>query len=304
MKAAADTESKSFANYLLDERNSVGLFTCVAFGSGLVGLVTHFLRPPVWMPVTATFAWVLACPHILRWIRGAVCTAARDVAVLRRYAGETHGAFCGVRRALPVSLVVAASAAAIVLISYVLMIGINVGPADRVIMTGANESAVEQLSDGSVLSLDARSTVNVTVTGKQRVTRLVEGEVIFNVATHATMPFVVQTFLAKVTSEGGKFRVAIDSSVEVEVYDGVVQVAANGTTAAAAVILHKGDPPYRVPVPAVAAVDANRSGTGGARSAVRETPNDVACERIAKRVAHVPVAIWDRAADRFGVRVE
>lgn len=234
---------KSFTDHFLDERSSVALLICVASGACLVGLVTHFFAPPVWISVMATFAWVLVSPLILRFMRRGRTT-------------EHHGR--------PVGLIVASIAA--VTVSIVLTSGVNVDSAHRVIMTWANDQTTERLPDGTVLALDALSTVRVNITAQQRGARLMEGEVIFNVPQDATKPFVVETVAATVTAAGGKFRIGIDSSVEIEVFEGLVQVTAPGARAGApARILRKGDGVYRVPLDRPWAMAANGRGPMGAR---------------------------------------
>jgi hypothetical protein len=313
MKAASDTDSESFADYLLHERNSLGLLTCVAVGSGLVGLVTHFFAPPVWIRLVATFVVVLGSPLALGLIRvdtrrraGEIVRTAFDELRLsrlralelfliclranvlvralrpRRVAERQHRSNVSFEDLLrtpqsaktssrheSAALAVAATAATIVTTGYWLMVELNVGTAGRVIMTGANESTIQHLSDGSVLVLDARSTVRVEVTAQQRVAHLVEGEAVFDVALDATRPFVVETHLADVSAPVGKFRVAIDSSVEIEVYEGVVKVAAPGAKKGSqALILQKGGH-YRVPAHAIRAEVASSCGSVGFRGRAR-----------------------------------
>jgi transmembrane sensor len=133
---------------------------------------------------------------------------------------------------------------------------------DRVITTGANETTAAELPGGSTVALGARSTLNVGVTDQQWVAMLVEGEAIFEVPRDAPRPLVVETFLAKArAAAGAKFRVKIDSSVEFELFAGVVDVFPRGANGEPAKITLRKGVPYRVPVDMRGATAANRCGT-------------------------------------------
>lgn len=155
------------------------------------------------------------------------------------------------------ALVATATAAVFVAIGGLLLV-FNGGTPDRVITTGANETSSARLSDGSVLHLGARSTVRADLTGQQRVANMEEGEVIFNVAQDLARPFIVNTFLASaVVAAGARFRVTVGSSVEFQVYEGVVEVLLrHAKPGAPKRILQKGSPPFRVSVDEIVAVAA------------------------------------------------
>lgn len=243
MKAASNTDSKSVVNDLLDERNFVGLLICAMVGSGLVGLVTHLLSLPAWISMVATVAFVLVSPIVLRCFRGASEAQSQPPLKLD-------------------GLVLAVPATVIVIVGWLVM-ALNVGSSDRVIMTDASASASTQLSDGTVLSLGARSTVRVNETEQPRGAYIDAGEVVLAVKMDVTKPFVVKTYSANVITPGAKFRVAVDSSVEIQVYEGVVQVVPPEVTEGEShgVTLRKGSPIYRVPDKAARAMAANSSGS-------------------------------------------
>jgi ferric-dicitrate binding protein FerR (iron transport regulator) len=71
----------------------------------------------------------------------------------------------------------------------------------------------------------------------------------FEVPLDAPNPLVVVTFLATArAAAGAKFRVKIDSSVEFELYAGIVDVLPRGANAEPAKITLRKGIPYRVPV--------------------------------------------------------
>ncbi|MET0657804.1 MAG: FecR family protein [Steroidobacteraceae bacterium] len=135
------------------------------------------------------------------------------------------------------------------------VLGPRVGASDRIITTGANQSITMRLPDGGKLSLGARSTVRMNK-DQQRTARLVEGEAMFEVVPDSARPYTVETFLVDVTTAGARFRIKSDSSVEIEVYDGVVHVSERAKAGAPVIILRKGSP-YRVPVGSGVAAAAN-----------------------------------------------
>jgi transmembrane sensor len=87
------------------------------------------------------------------------------------------------------------------------------------------------LPDGSALSLDSATQVQVTLYRDRREVRLEEGEALFSVSGDATRPFEVQAGSARVTVVGTRFSVryrkegASAGAVDVEVEAGHVQVA-------------------------------------------------------------------------------
>ena len=93
-------------------------------------------------------------------------------------------------------------------------------------VTEIGEIQTISLEDGSIVDLNARSTIEVQIDDKRREIRLSNGEAVFHVKEDGR-PFIVRTELATVSAVGTKFSVRTDASlVEVSVIDGLVSVAA------------------------------------------------------------------------------
>jgi transmembrane sensor len=73
--------------------------------------------------------------------------------------------------------------------------------------TGIGEQRTIALSDGSTVELNARSTVRVHLTDRQRDVTLLEGQALFRVAKDAQRPFVVRAGDAHVRAVGTEFDV-------------------------------------------------------------------------------------------------
>jgi transmembrane sensor len=113
--------------------------------------------------------------------------------------------------------------------------------------TQTGEQRILQLSDGSVVRLNARSYLKVRMGKTERHIRL-DGEALFNVAPDASRPFRVYTDSATVQAVGTQFNVYTqqDGSTLVSVVEGRVQVspaapAGNGTPASPPVPLAAGE---------------------------------------------------------------
>jgi transmembrane sensor len=89
------------------------------------------------------------------------------------------------------------------------------------------------LPDGSEVTLDAQSRLEVDYTAALRLTRLREGAAFFSVQRDEARPFVVQALGVEVTVLGTRFGVEIDGGrgVVVQVESGRVQVDAEGRRA-------------------------------------------------------------------------
>jgi ferric-dicitrate binding protein FerR (iron transport regulator) len=106
-----------------------------------------------------------------------------------------------------------------------------------------------QLDDGSVVSANTLKSMRVDFTEKQRGLHLFHGSSLLEVAADRERPFVVHTFLVDITSViESKFAVRIDTSVEVEVFEGLVEVSGHGAKAGLPVIRVQRGETYRVPV--------------------------------------------------------
>ncbi|MDP9899468.1 sigma-70 family RNA polymerase sigma factor [Variovorax ginsengisoli] len=89
------------------------------------------------------------------------------------------------------------------------------------------------LPDGSEVTLDAQSRLEVDYTATRRLTRLREGAAFFSVQRDEARPFVVQALGVEVAVLGTRFGVEIDGGrgVVVQVESGRVQVDADGRRA-------------------------------------------------------------------------
>lgn len=93
-------------------------------------------------------------------------------------------------------------------------------------VTAAGETRDVVLNDGSMMELNARTTMEVTIDRNRREILLSQGEAVFHVA-HDDRPFVVRTDLGTVAALGTTFNVDVDNGVlEVSVIEGEVAVTA------------------------------------------------------------------------------
>lgn len=122
----------------------------------------------------------------------------------------------------------AASVAAALLAVYVLLAGSESPvpqPATQTYETAAAEQRVVKLADGSIVEMNAGSTVSVTYTANERRLTLDRGQAIFTVAKNPQRPFVVRAGLGSVTAIGTVFNVRkTEGDVEVHVLEGTVAV--------------------------------------------------------------------------------
>ncbi|MCD5990851.1 FecR family protein [Pseudomonas sp. CDFA 553] len=96
--------------------------------------------------------------------------------------------------------------------------------------TGTRETRVVQLSDGSQLTLAARSAVDVDYSGNTRRITLLSGEALFDVVHDARRPFQVDASNMVIRVLGTSFDVArSETGTKVEVREGTVGVSANGS---------------------------------------------------------------------------
>lgn len=151
-------------------------------------------------------------------------------------------------RAEGIGLILTATAA-VVLSTSVLISRVYDPSPGRLITTGAGETTTVRLSDGSVISLGARTALKLAETDQQRVAIVELGEVIFEVPPHARKTLFVQTVLATARPAAGtRFRVTVDSTIEFEVYSGVVNVFPRGANEKSTARTLKQGVPYRVPM--------------------------------------------------------
>jgi transmembrane sensor len=92
--------------------------------------------------------------------------------------------------------------------------------------TRKGEKKVVSLDDGSVMTLNTATRLEVRFTSDRRLIRLVDGEALFDVAKDRDRPFIVSARNAEVRAVGTSFTVSnVDSApVEVLVREGIVDV--------------------------------------------------------------------------------
>jgi len=92
--------------------------------------------------------------------------------------------------------------------------------------TQVGEMRVIALSDGSVVTLNTDSEMQVRYTKAQRYIELVHGEALFDVAKNKERPFIVQTGTTQVRAVGTSFNVKAlpNQPVQVLVREGIVEV--------------------------------------------------------------------------------
>ncbi|MFO1401802.1 MAG: FecR domain-containing protein [Steroidobacteraceae bacterium] len=92
--------------------------------------------------------------------------------------------------------------------------------------TGAGEQRTLLLEDGSHVTLNTRTRIEVRYTRHERALRLLEGEAFFEVARDAARPFMVRTALGSARAVGTRFNVYLhDERLAVTTEEGRVEVA-------------------------------------------------------------------------------
>ncbi len=99
------------------------------------------------------------------------------------------------------------SAAASVAIAAMVGIWFFLTSSPVVYSTGVGEQASFSLPDGSVVNLNAQSSLEVHYTKQERTVHLLTGEVLFNVKKRPDRPFLVLTERTKVRAVGTSFNV-------------------------------------------------------------------------------------------------
>jgi transmembrane sensor len=100
--------------------------------------------------------------------------------------------------------------------------------------TTAGERREFKLAEGSRVTLDADSELNVELTPERRTLQLTHGEAYFNVAKNARRPFTVRAGNAEVRAVGTAFNVRMsDDRTVVAVTEGKVQVTSDADLAPA-----------------------------------------------------------------------
>jgi transmembrane sensor len=106
---------------------------------------------------------------------------------------------------------------------------------DGIYQTGIGETSTLTLADGSTVTLNARSRIEVSVSDRQRRVDLHDGQAFFKVARDGEHPFVVGVADRDVTALGTAFDVRLDStSVRVTLLEGKVRISQDPLVARAA----------------------------------------------------------------------
>jgi transmembrane sensor len=133
-----------------------------------------------------------------------------------------------------------------------------------ILSTGKGETRVVALQDGSVVTLNTSSRITVDYSEQIRGIRLIQGEVLFDVAKNPKRPFVVSVGKTQVRVVGTSFTVRrIERApVQVLVREGIVDVSSTATSSAK-------------PVRVFANMRATTPVTGGAISADTVAPTEL-----------------------------
>ncbi len=106
-------------------------------------------------------------------------------------------------------------------------------PAPMALHTGPGEQRTIALADGTQLTMNTRSNIEVRMSRSKRAVRIIDGEAFFAVAKDPTRPFLVETRLGIARAVGTRFNVLADPvHVEVATEEGNVWVTMSGDTSA------------------------------------------------------------------------
>jgi len=135
------------------------------------------------------------------------------------------------------------AAAAVVLLTVTAVLLLRGGNFSGIYSTGIGEQRTVQLSDGSTVELNARSTIQVHLTEHQRDLTLIEGQALFRVAKDKQRPFVVRAGDAQVRAVGTEFDVyKKQSATVVTVVEGRVETYDDADSpGTAAIVLSAGE---------------------------------------------------------------
>lgn len=141
-----------------------------------------------------------------------------------------------------------AKMAAVVVLSFCILFGYQSWQ-QQPLMHSVQSSQVghvvgQYLSDGTQLTLDARSDVEITYYRNKRLVKLKQGQAVFDVVKDQDRPFVVESTNARITVRGTRFLVnMVDQKTYIAVDHGKVQVQAlnhNGHQAENIILLSNG----------------------------------------------------------------
>jgi transmembrane sensor len=141
------------------------------------------------------------------------------------------------------SRLAACAAAAVVMLTVATVLILRSGNLGRTYSTGIGEQRTVQLSDGSTVELNARSTIQVHLTEQQRDLTLIDGQALFRVAKDKQRPFVVRAGDAQVRAVGTEFDIyKKQSATVVTVVEGRVETYEDSDrSGSAAIVLSAGE---------------------------------------------------------------
>ena len=176
--------------------------------------------------------------------------------------------------------------------------------------TGVGELSTVTLSDGSKVTLNTRSRLEVNYTGERRTVTLISGQALFEVAKNKDRPFVVMAGPRQVTALGTAFDIRLDGQkVQVTMVEGRVKVEPTRPT-----LLQKVATPERELVagqqlvatldtlrPTVRQADATTTTSWRqGRVVFADTPLPQAVAEM-NRYSATPILIGDEALSKFNV---
>ncbi|HTD75930.1 MAG TPA: FecR domain-containing protein [Steroidobacteraceae bacterium] len=135
------------------------------------------------------------------------------------------------------------AAAAVVMLTVATVLILRGGNLSGTYSTGIGEQRTVQLSDGSTVELNARSTIQVHLTEQQRDLTLIDGQALFRVAKDKQRPFVVRAGDAQVRAVGTEFDIyKKQSATVVTVVEGRVETYEDSDrSGSAAIVLSAGE---------------------------------------------------------------
>ena len=156
-------------------------------------------------------------------------TDSRIVAMLEEARAERHVGERSLAAALRTTGGLAALAASIVVAAVAAFVAVPSlrPPSDvEVFETSVGERSVITLADGSIVSINTNSLVEVSFPASERLVKLLRGQAYFEVAEDVYRPFVVQAGDQRVVALGTAFDVRFDRKdlVEITLVEGRVEV--------------------------------------------------------------------------------
>lgn len=114
---------------------------------------------------------------------------------------------------------------------------------DFALVTPVAQRRTMTLADGTLVELNAQTSLRVDLKREVRQVRLASGEAFFTVTKDSARPFIVETPAGSVRVTGTRFDIRSESptALEVTVDEGTVQVRAGGQAEPTPHVLHPGD---------------------------------------------------------------